>query len=210
MAFSAPFTVIDVNNCPFYKREDRFFLDEKSVNLPGEQPACLILVRELTALLFTFLADSVQDIPDRGAVFNCGGCTGLIKFKSDEEGAKRVVQTVQDAGDNGTSAIPAFEGHLHVLRPAELLQVFHMHQKSGNLIFDLSQGPARVTFRDGALIAARYGDFDNQEAIYAILAEQEGSFRFEPDLPPEDTRARELGDFMMILMEGLRRLNKED
>jgi len=207
MAFTAPFTVIDANNCPFYKREDRFFLDEKSVNLPGDQPACLILVRELTALLFRFLAEPEQGAPDRRRVYNCGGCTGLIKFRSGIEGTSREIIRNSPETD---AALPAFEGRLRVLRTAELLQVFHMHQKTGKLLFDLPGGPATITFRDGGLIAARYGDSDNQEAVYAILAERDGSFRFEPGLSTDLKRARELGDFMMILMEGLRRVDEAE
>ncbi len=204
MTFTAPFTVVEDNNCPFYKRDDRFFLDEKSVNLPGEQPACLILVRELTSLLFSYLSKADKLSPDKNKVFNCGGCTGLIKFRAGTEG------TITESSASRTSdqELSFFEGHLEILQPAELLQVFHMHQKSGKLFFDLSLGSARITFRDGALIAARYGDFDNQEAVYAILGARKGSFRFEPGLPSETMKAREMGDFMMILMEGLRRLDE--
>lgn len=99
-------------------------------------------------------------------------------------------------------------GRLDVIATAELLQVFHMHQKTGRLILEFENGPARVTFREGGLLAARYGDFDNQEAIYAILAQKEGSFRFIPGLQDALMNTRELGDFMMIIMEGLRRLDE--
>ena len=42
------------------------------------------------------------------------------------------------------------------------------------------------------------------------MAEKRGHFRFLPGLPSPLKNAREIGDFMMILMEGLKRLDEED
>lgn len=40
-------------------------------------------------------------------------------------------------------------------------------------------------------------------AIFAILAEVKGSYRFIPGLSAADQKAGEIGEFMMLLMEGV-------
>jgi hypothetical protein len=84
-----------------------------------------------------------------------------------------------------------------------------MHQKTGVLSMDLSQGVGKVSFREGCLINARYGEWQNEEAIFKILAEKKGHYRFTTGLLPQDMRAAEIGDFMSLLMEGVKRVDEE-
>lgn len=198
--FSAAFDIIDVRGCPFYNLDDRMLLSQQAIALPVGRPSCLILVRAVTELLFQLIPVADTDFAEfRGSVFTCGGCTGLIKFKLGPlpEGLD------EDEGD------PVISGRIDALLPAELLQVFHMHQKTGKLLLEMEGGTARVTFREGAVIAARYEELDNQEAIYAMLCQRQGFFRFVPGLPKSMRKSSEIGDFMMILMEGLKRMDEE-
>ena len=177
-------------------------LTDRSVILPVGRPACLILVRKLTELLFDLLPGVETDFAShREDIFSCGGCTGLVKFKLGD--------TPKNVDASGECEI-VMSGQVNAISIAELLQVFHMHQKTGRLLLDMDGGSARVTFRDGSLIAARFEDLDNQEAIYSLMGEQRGYFRFMPGLPAPLMKAREIGDFMMILMEGLNRLDEKD
>jgi len=200
--FAAVFNIVDQSGCPFYNIDERMVLTDNSVTLPVGRPSCLILVRAMTELLFQLLPAATMDFAEyRDTVFSCGGCTGLVKFKL----------TSDQSDESGESeGEPVVTGQLDALSPAELLQVFHMHQKTGKLLLDMTSGTARVTFREGAVIAARFEELDNQEAIYAMLAEREGYFRFVPGLPESMMKSREIGDFMMILMEGLRRLDEDE
>ena len=43
---------------------------------------------------------------------------------------------------------------------------------------------------------------------FAILAEKEGIYRFNIGLSPQEMKAAEIGDFMMLLMEGVRRVDE--
>lgn len=204
ITFVASFDIIDNRSCPFYKLDDAFVLTDRAVILPVGKPACLILIRELTEMLFTLLPHSKDDFTEqRNTVFSCGGCTGLIKF--------RLGETPLNPSESDTpEAEVVMSGRLDAISPAELLQVFHMHQKTGKLLLDTDGGKARVTFRDGAIIAARFGDLDNLEAIYSMINEQKGHFRFMPGIPAALMKAREIGDFMMILLEGLKRVDEHD
>ena len=207
--FKASFEIIYVRNCPIYGLAECFILTDKAVEMPLGRSSCLILIRELTGLLFTLLPHvGTQFAEHRDKVFTCGGCTGLIKFKlnekTDSPHTSRPIETEPGKGESVMS------GHIEAILPAELLQVFHMHQKTGRLVLEFANGAARVTFREGGLLAARYEDLDNQEAVYAILAEKKGTFHFFPGLPDSLMKTREIGDFMMILMEGLRRIDESE
>jgi len=104
----------------------------------------------------------------------------------------------------------AMRGRIADVLPAELLQVFHMHQKSGRLVMDLAGGKAQVSFREGGIVHAQYGGKKNEEAIFGILSEKKGYYRFTAGLSPQETSAREIGDFMGILMEGIKRVDEGD
>ena len=205
--FQAAFEITHVRNCLFYAQEECFLMTDKAIELPLGRSACLILARELTALLFKLIPLAATGFAaQRDTIFTCGGCTGLIKFRlTDKAVPSSASQHAAILAENMESAI---SGRLEAIAPAELLQVFHMHQKTGRLTLEFEDGSARVTFREGGLLAARYEDFDNQEAIYAMLSQKKGTFHFVPGLPDVLMKTREIGDFMMILMEGLRRLDE--
>ncbi len=101
-------------------------------------------------------------------------------------------------------------GNLNEIPPEALFQILNMNQKTGILtINELPQGTARFSFRQGALIKAKYGDIQGEEAFYKILKETEGHFRFTPGIPTADIEAPEIGFFMKLLMEGMHRLDEE-
>ncbi len=84
-----------------------------------------------------------------------------------------------------------------------------MHQKTGKLLLDIPSGTVRVAFRDGEIIGARYGDHEDKDAIFSILGEKKGVFRFVSGIPDSLMEVDSLGDFMMILMDGLKRLDED-
>lgn len=94
--------------------------------------------------------------------------------------------------------------------PAEaLFQTLNMNNKTGILtINELQKGTARFSFRQGSLIKAKYDTYEGEAAFYEILKEQEGRFRFTPGIPSEDFEIPEIGYFMKLLMEGMRRLDE--
>ncbi len=100
-------------------------------------------------------------------------------------------------------------GRLSEMPPTELFQTLNQNQKTGVLTLQhMSKGPATVSFREGGLIRAKYGEKEGQEAFFEILKEGDGRFKFVPDLPSEDMEAPELADFMWLLMEGLNKIDE--
>ena len=205
--FTAQFKVVYEHNCPFYRMDNWFILTDKSISYPRGRPSCLILVRELTNLLIALTPHVETGFAEqRDEIFSCGGCTGLIKFQLGDP-PEGQAESESSPPDDDNAVIM---GRIDAISPAELLQVFHMHQKTGNLLFDVPAGRGRVSFREGALIAARFGEMDSLEAIFALLRENAGRFRFVSGLSAPLMEAGEIGDFMMILMEGLKHLDETE
>lgn len=339
------FRISKDNNCPLYRKGEFLTLSERALSCPENKATCLILVREMTNLLFKYLDSSYSD--EEALVHNCSGCTGLIKFTSiSEEEAKQeglimdtpvldsedeallseiqefsLIQAIPDvelvraircfrkeklpvnstlilkgqsslylylilsgdlvvsdsslviaslgrgdicgemsylgndvagadvravtetevlsiAGDafcrlidripelqlfmakvlvnrlstSNASRFDTFDacmsGWIHEMPPAELFQIFHMNQKTGVLSLELPEGNASVSFREGCVINAQYGKKSNQAAIFDMLKEREGRYVFTTGLSLEEMKAAEIGDFMMLLMEGIRRIDE--
>lgn len=100
-------------------------------------------------------------------------------------------------------------GNLAEIPPEALFQTLNMNNKTGILtLSNLSKGTARFSFRQGALIKAKYDEHAGDMAFYQILKEKSGRFRFTPGIAQEDFRTPEIGFFMKLLMEGMRRLDE--
>jgi CRP/FNR family transcriptional regulator, cyclic AMP receptor protein len=100
-------------------------------------------------------------------------------------------------------------GNLSEIPAEALFQTLNMSNKTGILtISELTQGTARFSFRQGSLIKAKYKKHEGESAFYEILKEQDGRFRFTPGIPSEDFEIPEIGYFMKLLMEGMRRLDE--
>jgi hypothetical protein len=218
--FSAAFKIINERNCPFYDVDDWFVLNSQAIVVPAGRPSCLILVREFTNILFSIPPDAEDGLSGkRDEVFTCGGCTGLIKFQVDdlpENVEERLRVPKQSTGeskkevrrDKPKKSGVVVSGSLAEISPSELLQFFHMHQKTGKLLLDVATGTARVAFREGAIIGARCQEKEGKDAIYIILGEKKGKFSFVTGIPESLMEVDPIGDFMMLLMDGLKRLDE--
>jgi CRP-like cAMP-binding protein len=345
-SFQLFFEIIEDTRCPFYKVGEQLILSDKALCCPANKETCLILVREMTQLLFKLLAVDHENLIAEKPIFTCSGCTGLIKFipvapppenPADERDTEAVLgareqrllerirsfpliqllpddelkgfvgrlqqeivregkvlihkgesnlflymilsgqvlvmdgpvviaslgsgeifgemsylgedvaaATVMALSDTEVVAVsrvdfsylldrlPAvqnfmarllarrlsrvnkaraedfascMQGRLQDMAPAELFQIFHMNSKTGVLALTLPHGPGKVSFREGCIINAHYQGHENEEAIFAMLGEHEGTYRFTLGLSPQEMKAAEIGDFMKLLMEGIKRVD---
>ena len=348
--FKAEFIITEAINCPLYHKGESMTLTGKTFSCPMGKEVCLILVRDVTQLLFQLLGKDDELSAESSGVHSCSGCTGLIKFvrhhpiEKDDVKAGSVAVTSLDAvmmatfgrtvdspflralpldnlvslltyfedvkvmsgtilihqgepnfklylviagqfsvihqgmviaqlgegelfgemsylgGEVAASSVQAIDGgrvlaisvenfgrllsnvpavqlfvarllaerlgrlnanrakdfnacmsgRLDAVVPAELFQVFHMHQKTGVLAMDLARGKAKVSFREGCIINAGYAGKTHQDAIFDILREKRGHYRFTSGLTSQEMIAAEIGDFMMLLMEGVKRIDEEN
>jgi hypothetical protein len=101
-------------------------------------------------------------------------------------------------------------GQLSEISPSELMQFFHMHQKTGKLVIDVAAGTGRMAFREGSIIGAKFMEYEDKEAIFALLREHQGKFSFVSGIPASLLEVDDIGDFMMILMEGIKRMDEAE
>ncbi len=103
---------------------------------------------------------------------------------------------------------PGFGGDLAHLCPVELFQMIESGTKSGILEMKTSSGEGSYTICDGQIANARFNDLIGEEAVYAVLNINQGTFTFKPDFirvenPQINTR------ITFLLMEGCRRMDEE-
>ncbi len=335
------------SNCPLYRKGEILTLSDKALVCPENKPACLILVREMTGLLFDHIDSGLESAALEEKMYSCSGCTGLIKFiriseqestlappvSNDANVAKEksvllegirefpIIKAIPDTdlpefvqsfrkerlpagstlitkgqtslylylivsgevvvSDNSlliatlgpgdvcgemsylggdvagadvktltesevlvisgdlfsklldrTPELQMFMAKILVQRlsqsnashfntfdacmsgwiaempPAELFQIFHMNQKTGVLSLEFPRGEAKVSFREGCVINAQYRNKINEDAIFDMLKEKEGRYSFTTGLTAEEMKAAEIGDFMMLLMEGIKRVDE--
>lgn len=104
----------------------------------------------------------------------------------------------------------AISGTLDEIPQVELFQIFNMNAKTGVLKLDLPNGEAIISFREGGIINASYDGKESEEAIYSIIAEKKsGRFKFNAGLSPQEMKSAEIGDFMKLLMNGIRKVDED-
>ncbi len=203
--FTAVFKIVDELNCPLYEKGDLLLLKDNAVAFPECKPACLILIRELTQLLFKLLG---KESPDPSILHGCGGCTGLIKFKLTDEPFRANPSTGVAEKDNKELG-SGIRGNLNTFSTTEVFQTLNLSEKNGIVRFEFPSGPGFAVFREGEFIRASYQEDKGLPAIFSMLAENTGSFHFEVGMADEDSNRDQLGNFMMILMEGMRKVDEE-
>ena len=101
-------------------------------------------------------------------------------------------------------------GDLLDINSVELFQMINSGGKSGKVEFVFPDGSATILFHEGEIVFCQYGKIDGKEAIFSILAKQQGSFTYSASLSAADRELPVLGGFMGLVMEGLRRIDEEN
>ncbi len=101
-------------------------------------------------------------------------------------------------------------GKLSEIPPPDLFQTFYINQKTGVLTLKLPYDTASLSFRDGRLVDVVFGKKRGEEAFFDLLKLKHGQFRYLPGLPEKEMNAQEIGDFMFLIIEGLRRIEQDD
>ncbi len=341
------FKIVTAKNCPLYQLGEIFSLSSRALSCPKNKAACLVLVREMTNILFELLGgDSEADIETKKN-YSCSGCLGLIKFNliageqsgpadsissipylafTDKEQLAairehpminvipeseifRVVSCFRkerlSAGStlisngqchshcylllsgemvviNDSTVIASLEsgdicgemsyftggvagadvkvvsetvvlsiptdtfskllddipelqsfmaqtfanrltqanaghadamgagmrGWLNDMPPADLLQILHMHRKTGTLDFEFPLKRATVFFREGEIVGASYNEKEGRDALCTMLQETEGRYTFTVGLTPEKMEADTIDNFMKLLLGCARQLDE--
>ncbi len=116
-----------------------------------------------------------------------------------------VLKRYVDMGARGRGG-PGMQGELGVMGAPGVLQVCHLTRLTGTLTVKNVARKMTVRFRDGEIIGAEGEGAAGEAAVFALLAWEEGTFRFAPGDPGEGAP---LGTgFNQLLLEGCRRLDE--
>ena len=125
--------------------------------------------------------------------------------------AHRFIRVLANQVENANSHIIregnwGFRGKLSVMGLSTVLQVLAEARRSGRLHLVSGSQSAFVAYNQGRIYAAKYGELDGPNAIYALLEWETGDFWLENEpVPPID----EVGMGVMgLLLEGMRRIDE--
>ncbi|MCI5159666.1 MAG: DUF4388 domain-containing protein [Candidatus Electrothrix sp. AUS1_2] len=90
----------------------------------------------------------------------------------------------------------------------DLFQLINTGGKTGAIDLMLPEGYARVLFHEGEIIYSSFGPLQGKEALFALLAQQNGSFTYIKGLTEKEKDMPILGGFVGLLLEGLRYLDE--
>lgn len=120
--------------------------------------------------------------------------------------AKRLARTNMIKFEESASGLV---GKLSDMPPKELFNTLNINYKSGILQLQLYRGEAMAVFRDGQLVDARYDDKSGKNAVFAILKENKGRFKFNQGLPTKYVEAVTLGDFQWLMLEAAKKIDAD-
>lgn len=122
--------------------------------------------------------------------------------------------SVSEAEDERRRKVPvdftdwsaSFAGSLSDFRVLDIIQLLDLSQKSGLLRVSTSQADGSISFREGEMLHAEFGDLVDEEAIFRMIELSDGSFSFAQR---HVERERTIGaSNTSILMEGCRRIDE--
>ena len=138
---------------------------------------------------------------------------GADDFVSKQTPARELLIRIQvilkryvDMGSRGRSG-PGMQGELNVMGAPGVLQVCHLTRLTGTLTVKEGGRRMAVRFREGEIVGAEGEGATGEAAIFALLAWDEGTFKFAPG-DPGDGAPLGVG-FSQLLLEGCRLLDEE-
>jgi hypothetical protein len=97
-------------------------------------------------------------------------------------------------------------GTLGLFSLVDLFQLLAASSRSGRLTVDHPEGSARVFFEEGRVVHAEFGELAGEDAVYALFADEQGSFEFMMGLPAPRTTIETRTE--NLVLEATRRLDE--
>lgn len=97
-------------------------------------------------------------------------------------------------------------GTLGLFSLVDLFQLLAAARRSGRLSIDHPLGPAKVFFDKGQVVHAEFGSLVGEEAVYAIFADERGTFEFRVAIPAPQVTVK--GGTENVVLEAVRRLDE--
>lgn len=112
--------------------------------------------------------------------------------------------TTNGATRDGAGA--AVTGTLGLFSLVDLFQLLAGAKRSGRLRVEHPAGPARIYFDKGDVVHAEFVGLDGEEAVFALFADERGSFEFSIGLPAPRTSIERTTQ--NVVLDAVRRLDE--
>jgi DNA-binding MarR family transcriptional regulator len=97
-------------------------------------------------------------------------------------------------------------GTLGLFSLVDLFQLLASSSRTGRLAVEHPTGKARVYFDKGRIVHAEFNNHIGEEAVYALFADERGSFEFQIGLPAPEESVQTSTENLML--EAIRRLDE--
>jgi len=124
---------------------------------------------------------------------------------------KLLMQRIAQASpQRAEEVVSGLAGKIEEVSPVELSQMINSNQKTGVLRIQSASGlRAALFFDNGELIQAEVGEMTGENAFYACLRIKDGVFKFTSGLAPSLRGKERIGDFMALILEGMKQFDDE-
>ena len=80
------FIITEESHCPIYNVGEEFIVSEISLKFPAAKSTCLVLAHDIFSIVSEDVSfEKISKGETQKAKFECGGCTGLIRFEFKKE-----------------------------------------------------------------------------------------------------------------------------
>lgn len=118
----AIFVITEESHCPLYNAADEFSIEGHSLTFPPAKPTCLILARDILEISSEASYEKLELGGRKRNQFECGGCTGIIRFEFKKDKEYATIQMKLLAAAERKSKIQAVTQFAEILRTIETFQ----------------------------------------------------------------------------------------
>lgn len=133
-----------------------------------------------------------------------GAVDYLVKPVQAEVVAAKLEQVLSKRGDRAEAA--GVSGSLREMPLPDVIQILSNGRRSGTLTLRAGGAKGAIFFQDGALWDASFGTHQAAEAVYEMLALQDGEFSFSRQSAPGERQIQDSTE--ALLLEGMRRMDE--
>lgn len=117
------FIITEDNHCPLYNVGEELKIHDGVLTLPVAKPTCMILANELVRIASEDESyERLQDGERKKTKFDCGGCTGLIRFEFKKEKGFETLQMKLLAASERKEKVKNVARFAGLLRTVEIFE----------------------------------------------------------------------------------------
>lgn len=157
---------------------------------------------------FLFVAKN-SDAAAVDRAFSLGAQDYVVKPTTGDVLAGKLRRLAATPRKNSSDSVAAgVAGSLKDLALPDLMQILFHGRKSGKVSVKSSGREGQLHFQEGRMVHALLDELAGEEAVYEMLAFNEGSFALDPTFQPTTTTIQASPE--MVILEGLRRLDEKN